>query len=517
MKTFKKENVSKTDLENFRDEVQIMSKISHPNILLFMGVCTQGDEVMVITPLMPWDLETLLITKKDTNPLPLYKRLKMMKGAVLGVRWLHESNPIFIHRDLKLSNMLVDDTGNVFVCDFGLTRMKPKGDTNLEYDPLGSPLYMAPEVFIGDFNEKCDVYSFGICLWEALTQTQAFAELCNNLPAFIHAVVDMNQRPEIPADCPESLRSLIEDCWKEKPEDRPSFSQIQERIDVCLVDSAINDEGGRKMWYHRSLIKLEELPWPEFAKNIGKTLNIPPLLDSPAFRCLKALTVGPSTLKLDQREVVTLQKFGAFLDWFGPLLPDKHGKHVLDRVTEMLKYAWFHGDLTVEQTSQKLAGSPAGTFLVRFSGQAGCYTVSYVHSSRPCVHQRLQYFPHKGTYMVQNVPGEEFSSMNKLLRAKKESWGISSPCPGSKYPAIFLEQQESGVGMYLTQTDSEPLPPVVAASSSSSRKSSSSKSSSRSSKSSKSGKKSSSSKSSSKSSSSKSSSSRKSSRSSEKS
>src|SRR3989338_9147371 len=129
----------------------------------------------------------------------------MMKDAALGMNWLHESNPVFIHRDLKLSNLLVDDALHVYVCDFGLTRMKPKEKKDLEYDPHGSPLYMAPEVFIGDFNEKCDVYSFAICLWEAITQEQAFEELANNLPAFIHAVVDDDIRPDIPKNMPSSL------------------------------------------------------------------------------------------------------------------------------------------------------------------------------------------------------------------------------------------------------------------------------------------------------------------------
>ena len=53
----------------------------------------------------------------------------------------------------------------VYVCDFGLTQMKPRHVEALEFDPHGSPLYMAPEVFTASFNEKCDVYSFGVVLY----------------------------------------------------------------------------------------------------------------------------------------------------------------------------------------------------------------------------------------------------------------------------------------------------------------------------------------------------------------
>lgn len=163
---------------------------------------------------MPTDLETLIIDEKKR--LSLFQRMKMTKDAALGMNWLHSSNPIFIHRDLKLSNLLVDNNYKVCVCDFGLAQMKPKEVTNLEYDPHGSPLYMAPEVFVGDYNEKCDIYSFAIVLWEILTQSQAFEDIDDDLAAFIHAVCDNNFRPEIPKDCPPRIRQLLEDCWQKK-------------------------------------------------------------------------------------------------------------------------------------------------------------------------------------------------------------------------------------------------------------------------------------------------------------
>ena len=76
---------------------------------------------------------------------------------------LHGSNPQFIHRDLKTSNLLVDEKGGIKICDFGLSQIKKKGE-NL-FDGLdgakGTPLSMAPEVMCGlEFNEKCDVYRY---------------------------------------------------------------------------------------------------------------------------------------------------------------------------------------------------------------------------------------------------------------------------------------------------------------------------------------------------------------------
>ena len=206
---------------------------------------------------MPTDLETLIID--EGKKLSLHQRMKMAKDAALGMNWLHSSNPIFIHRDLKLSNLLVDNNYKVCVCDFGLTQMKPRDVNNLEYDPHGSPLYMAPEVFVGDYNEKCDIYSFGIVLWEILTQTQAFEQISDNLPAFISAVCDKGFRPDIPKDCPVRLRKLIEDCWQKDASKRPPFSDIIVTLDNICIDAAIHDLAARKFWRETYLGKVKTI------------------------------------------------------------------------------------------------------------------------------------------------------------------------------------------------------------------------------------------------------------------
>jgi serine/threonine protein kinase len=102
----------------------LFSQIYHPNIVLFMGACTQPGSMCIVTELLPkGDVEAML---QDKNcQLSLVQRMKMAKDAALGMAWLHGSTPQFVHRDLKTANLLVDGNLNVKVCDFGLSVCAP--------------------------------------------------------------------------------------------------------------------------------------------------------------------------------------------------------------------------------------------------------------------------------------------------------------------------------------------------------------------------------------------------------
>jgi len=127
--------------------------------------------------------------------MTLYERLLLAKDSALGMNWLHNNNPAIIHRDLKTANLLyykIGDFYTVKVCDFGLSDIKPKRVTTLR-DPdkdgaKGTPLYMAPEIMQGkEFDEKADVYSYGMCLWEIYTCKDLFPEH-NDYDEFVKSI-----------------------------------------------------------------------------------------------------------------------------------------------------------------------------------------------------------------------------------------------------------------------------------------------------------------------------------------
>eukprot|EP01101_Sappina_pedata_P012089 TRINITY_DN823_c0_g1_i2.p1 TRINITY_DN823_c0_g1~~TRINITY_DN823_c0_g1_i2.p1 ORF type:complete len:442 (-),score=155.51 TRINITY_DN823_c0_g1_i2:519-1799(-) len=324
IKVFKRKDdaLSDSELEKFREEVKIMSKLPHPNVVLFMGACTKrGKDLMIVTDLFPTDMETLLI--KQRHETSIFQRICMARDAALGMNWLHCSDPIFIHRDLKLSNLLVNKQFRVSVCDFGLAQIKPKNVTNLDYDPHGSPIYMAPEVFVGEYNEKCDIYSFSICLWEMYTCRQAFTEMDDDLPAFIHAICDCDHRPVIPSGCSKRLAKLITLGWSKNPQLRPSFKAILDELNKLLIEIAIEDEAGRKMWRKYFFDKLE-VTWTEFITALFKTLHI---LDSPhhpsaKVEALRNLLAEENKGVYGSDNCISIQNFGKILSYFGPLKLD---------------------------------------------------------------------------------------------------------------------------------------------------------------------------------------------------
>jgi serine/threonine protein kinase len=274
VKVLHKQDLDPKTLAAFRKEVEIMSKIYHPNIVLFMGACTRPGSMAIITELMPkGDLEQLL---QDARvKLSLGKRMRMARDAALGMTWLHLANPVIVHRDLKASNLLVDQNYTVKICDFGLSQIKPRGAALRDgaEGAKGTPLWMAPEVMMGEkFNEKADVYSFGIVLWEILTRQEPFAEF-DSFEEFRNAVCVKHVRPPIPDSCPRGLRQLISAAWHPLPPKRPTFPQIVEALDQVLVDIAIRDPHGRQMWKD-SFLKHSAVLWPRFIQRFEALLKL---------------------------------------------------------------------------------------------------------------------------------------------------------------------------------------------------------------------------------------------------
>ncbi|GJQ14925.1 hypothetical protein GpartN1_g6716.t1 [Galdieria partita] len=238
VKLMKAQETSEEVLRQFHDEVNTLSKLRHPNIVLFMGACGRPPNVSIITEFCfggnVYNALRKPFWKKWTHVDLVY----LARDAARGILYLH-SNKI-IHRDVKSQNLLLDkpiETGRptIRVADFGLSRTLIGGSnstTGIMTSETGTYRWMAPEVIRHEhYSEKVDVYSFGVTLWEFFSCEVPFSRLTPIQAAF--AVADKNLRPDVTISragrqfqIPLAWKFLIERCWDAQPNKRPSFGDI---------------------------------------------------------------------------------------------------------------------------------------------------------------------------------------------------------------------------------------------------------------------------------------------------
>ncbi|KAI3745247.1 hypothetical protein L1987_58356 [Smallanthus sonchifolius] len=220
IKMLKAEHITTNMQQEFAQEVYIMRKIRHKNVVQFIGACTEPSNLCIVTEFMSGgSLYDYLHKQKGTFKLPVL--LKVAIDISRGMNYLHQNN--IIHRDLKAANLLMDENDVVKVADFGVARVKAQ--TGVMTAETGTYRWMAPEVIEHkSYDLKVDVFSFGIVLWELLTGKLPY-EYLTPVQAAI-GVVQKGLRPTIPKNTQPKLAKLLVRCWQKDSSLRPNFSEI---------------------------------------------------------------------------------------------------------------------------------------------------------------------------------------------------------------------------------------------------------------------------------------------------
>ncbi|CAI5465269.1 unnamed protein product [Closterium sp. Yama58-4] len=219
------------DTEDFYNEIALLSRLRHPNVILFMGACTVPPHLSMVTEYMHMgSLYRIIHTREPGqggDSLSWKRRYKMLRDICRGMLCLQRMS--IIHRDLKSANCLVDRHWCVKVCDFGLSRIATNGHV-VGRTAAGTPEWMAPELLRNErCSFKCDVFSLGVIMWELATLRRPWED-CNGPLEVAYAVAHHNSRLPVPST---SLGRLISDCWKEDPDQRPDYEEILERLHEC--------------------------------------------------------------------------------------------------------------------------------------------------------------------------------------------------------------------------------------------------------------------------------------------
>ncbi|XP_063796859.1 RAF proto-oncogene serine/threonine-protein kinase isoform X5 [Pseudophryne corroboree] len=219
----------------FRNEVAVLRKTRHVNILLFMGYMTK-DNLAIVTQWCEGSSLYKHLHVQETK-FQMFQLIDIARQTAQGMDYLHAKN--IIHRDMKSNNIFLHEGLTVKIGDFGLATVKSRWSGSQQVEqPTGSILWMAPEVIRlqdnNPFSFQSDVYSYGIVLYELMTGELPYSHI-RDRDQIIFLVGRGCLVPDLSKlykNCPKAMKRLVADCIQKLKDERPLFPQILSSIEL---------------------------------------------------------------------------------------------------------------------------------------------------------------------------------------------------------------------------------------------------------------------------------------------
>ena len=217
---------------DFVGEMRHLSKLRHPCITTILGAVIDKDPMLIMEYMENGSLYDIL--HNETMVIEGELLLPILQDISQGIRFLHSATPQIIHGDLKAANILVDRKFRAKVADFGLSQKQNLGGT-------GTPFWMAPELLRRESTNTpaTDAYSFGVILWEVYSRRDPYENEDPKEVLQLVADTKVKKRPAILRHMPDKVKNLMNDCFEDEPDKRPSFAEIDTRLRRIDAETAV--------------------------------------------------------------------------------------------------------------------------------------------------------------------------------------------------------------------------------------------------------------------------------------
>ncbi|GMI85621.1 chitin elicitor receptor kinase 1, LysM-containing receptor-like kinase 1 [Hibiscus trionum] len=269
--------IKKMDMQaskEFLAELKVLTHVHHLNLVRLIGYCVEGSLFLVYEYIENGNLSQHL-RGSSREPLPWSNRVQIALDSARGLEYIHEHTvPVYIHRDIKSPNILIDKKFRAKVADFGLTKLTEVGSASLPTRLVGTFGYMPPEYAqYGDVSPKVDVYAFGVVLYELISAKEAIvkeqgslAESKGLVALFEDALdepdpkeavcklIDVRLGDDYPVDAVFKMAQLAKACTQENPQLRPSMRSIV--VALMTLSSATEDWDVGSFYENQALVNL---------------------------------------------------------------------------------------------------------------------------------------------------------------------------------------------------------------------------------------------------------------------